>query len=191
MKTISTNLLDSGKVAELGLCPICKVNYITEDETVCSTCYADTDLTDDEIMAMYGEKESVDDDDDDDTGDDEGLNPVDDDDLTLAEDDDLELLNVAGIDNEDDDELSEDDDEDMVDPLEEDFDDDDELDDDDFDLDDEDDDDDDDEDKDWRLGWRAGHSGLVAGWSFVFFLAVSNFSKPVFNLRLVFTKQQK
>ena len=139
MKAISTNLLDSSKVAELGLCPICKVNYITEDETVCSTCYADTDLTDEEIVAMYGEKGSGDDEDDEDRTDDEGLSPVDDDDLGLAEDEDLELLNVAGIDNEDglDDELEEEEslDEDPLDDLDED-----EL-DDDFDDDDEDDDD--------------------------------------------------
>ena len=60
MKTISNNLLDAGKVAELGLCPICKINYITDDETVCSTCYAETDLSDEEILEIYGENKPLD-----------------------------------------------------------------------------------------------------------------------------------
>ena len=122
MKAISTNLLDAGKVAELGLCPICKINYITEDETVCSTCYEETDLSDEEISEIYGEKHSDrDDDDEEDTSDD----TTDDDDLTPVDDDDLELLNVAGI--SDDDSLDDDDvSDDLGDPLD-DLDDDDEL----------------------------------------------------------------
>ena len=123
MKSISNNLLDAGKVAELGLCPICKINYITEDETVCSTCYAETDLSDEEISEMYGDKHVNNDDDDDE----ENVNDdtTDDDDLTPVDDDDLELLNVAGISDDD----SLDDDEtvdDLSDPLD-DLDDDDEL----------------------------------------------------------------
>ena len=121
MKSISNNLLDAGKVAELGLCPICKINYITEDETVCSTCYAETDLSDEEISEMYGDKHVDENDDDeenlsDDTSDDDDLTPVD--------DDDLELLNVAGI--SDDDSLDDEDNVDDLDPLD-DLDDDDEL----------------------------------------------------------------
>ena len=98
MKSISNNLLDAGKVAELGLCPICKVNYITEDETVCSTCYAETDLSDEEISEMYGDKRLDNDDDDEENLSDD---TTDDDDLTPVDDDDLELLNVAGIADED------------------------------------------------------------------------------------------
>lgn len=121
MKSISNNLLDAGKVAELGLCPICKVNYITEDETVCSTCYAETDLSDEEISEMYGDKHLDNDDDDEENLSDD---TTDDDDLTPVDDDDLELLNVAGI--ADDDTLDDDDSADDLDSLD-DLDDDDEL----------------------------------------------------------------
>jgi hypothetical protein len=55
---------------KMGLCPICKVNYITEDENVCSTCMAESDLTEEEIDKLYGgteageETEEVEDEDD-------------------------------------------------------------------------------------------------------------------------------
>ena len=143
MKTISNNLLDASKVAELGLCPICKINYVTDDETVCSTCYAETDLSDEEILEIYGENKpsGKEDDDEENISDD----TMDDDDLTPVDDDDLELLNVAGIG--DDDRLDDDDlNDDMGDPLD-DLDDDDELKAEmDFDDDEDDDDDFDDED---------------------------------------------
>lgn len=152
MQSITTNLLDASKMAELGLCPICKVNYITEDETVCSTCLADTDLTDEELVAMYGDKHHDDDEEDeDDDQDDEELMPVDEEDgLGLAEDE-VALLEVTGIDNNDGIDENDDDEPLDVDPLEEDLDDEDELDDGDFDLDDDDDDDFDDDDDDKKI----------------------------------------
>jgi len=53
MQALATNFADeSGK--EMGLCPICKVNFVTEDETVCSTCMSETDLTEDELDTLYG-----------------------------------------------------------------------------------------------------------------------------------------
>jgi len=122
MKTISNNLLDASKVAELGLCPICKINYVTDDETVCSTCYAETDLSDEEILEIYGDNKPMGKEDDDEENiSDDSL----DDDLTPVDDDDLELLNVAGISDED--SLDGDDvNDDLGDPLD-DFDDEEEL----------------------------------------------------------------
>ena len=53
MQALATNYADDAN-KELGLCPICKVNYITEEETVCSTCMNESDLTEDELDALYG-----------------------------------------------------------------------------------------------------------------------------------------
>jgi hypothetical protein len=155
MQLLSTGVVDHEKIGELGLCPICKINYITEDEAVCSTCYTEMDLTDEEITALYGEKTKTDGSADDDTeGNDDGLTAIESEDAGL-EDDDLELLNVAGIDNdehaEEETEEDESDSDDTVDdPLadldESDLDGDDELDEDD--EDDEDDEFDNDEDDD-------------------------------------------
>jgi hypothetical protein len=97
MQLLSTGIIDHEKVGEMGLCPICKINYITEDETVCSTCYAETDLTDEEITAMYGESKSSNSLGDDTEENEDGLNTIEDDEEEL-EDEDLEMLNVAGID---------------------------------------------------------------------------------------------
>ena len=145
MKNISHNVLDADEATALGLCPICKVNYITEDETVCSTCYADSDLTDEEISALYGDKAHQDNDEEEEEDDEnDGLIPVEDDDLGFAEEDDLELLNVAGIDNEDAGDEEEELETESLDDLEEDEDD--EFDDDDLDFDEDDDGDDEDED---------------------------------------------
>jgi hypothetical protein len=121
MAALSTSIVDHEKVGELGLCPICKINYITEDETVCSTCYAETDLTDEEISALYAGKERPEDATEDDTEDDDELTVVEDDETDLG-DEDLELLNVAGIDNEEqeptEEEEEKDDDDDIIDdPL--------------------------------------------------------------------------
>ena len=131
MQALSVNYTGDG-VAELGLCPICKVNYITEDETVCSTCMSESDLTEDELDALYGgivvEKEDVKDDD-------------------IAEDDeDLEMITLGQLEGEEGEEEKDEEEEHTIDPLD-DFDD--SLDDDEEDEDDEEDGDDEDEDEDF------------------------------------------
>jgi len=77
MQALSTNFAD-GADNDLGLCPICKVNYITEDETVCGTCIGETDLTDDELDALYGGVvvEKTEDDKGEDAGDDDELEMI-------------------------------------------------------------------------------------------------------------------
>jgi len=85
MQALSTNYTEDA--ADKGLCPICKVNYITDEETVCGTCMDESELSEEEIDALYGgisiEKDGSDPEDDD--GDDE------DEDMILdLEDDDME-----------------------------------------------------------------------------------------------------
>ena len=57
----STNYTDDS--GTMGMCPICKVNYITEDESVCETCIGESDLSEDELDALYGGVEMGKDDD--------------------------------------------------------------------------------------------------------------------------------
>jgi len=105
MQALATNFADEG--ALLGLCPICKVNYITDEEKYCETCVGESDLSEEELDALYGgipadeegEEELTDDDDDDDADDDM--------------DDDMEMLS---LDLEEEDEIEEDG-EVSVDPL--------------------------------------------------------------------------
>ena len=92
--------------ADMGLCPICKVNYITEDENVCSTCMGESDLTEEEIDALYGGVIAGDRDDD-------GEDDPDDD------DEELEILSME-VEGEDEEEIDEE--EKTIDPLD-DFDD--------------------------------------------------------------------
>jgi len=54
MQALATNFADESGKEMMGLCPICKVNFVTEDETVCSTCMSETDLTEDELDTLYG-----------------------------------------------------------------------------------------------------------------------------------------
>jgi hypothetical protein len=139
MQALGLNTPDPEDVTKLGLCPICKINYITEDETVCSTCYADTDLTDEELDERYGHNDIKDDSENDDVGeeDDDGLQVIDNEDAFLADDDDLELINVDGINNtEEEEEEEEEENKEDDDPLS------------DFEEDDEDDDENDEEDED-------------------------------------------
>ena len=112
---------------KMGLCPICKVNYITEDETVCGTCMSESDLTEDELDALYGGVvvEKVEEE-------------VKEDELT-DEDDELEMITLGEMEGEEAEEPVEDE-EQTPDPLD-DFDDS---------LDDEDEDDEDDEDDDYN-----------------------------------------
>lgn len=91
----SGKILSSDKVSELRLCPICKVNYISDDEVVCSSCREETDLSDDELWEMYGNKHYDNDEEDEEDRGDDAVD--DDDDLNSIDDDDLELLKVADI----------------------------------------------------------------------------------------------
>jgi len=106
MQALSTDFA-SGNDPELGLCPICKVNYITEEETVCGTCISESDMTEDELDALYGGVvvEGSDDAKEDDIDDEDGL----------------EMISLGDM-EEGDDELDEDDEEQTIDPLD-DFDD--------------------------------------------------------------------
>jgi len=52
MQALSTNYTED--LTKMGLCPICKVNYITDDETACGTCVGESDLTEEELDALYG-----------------------------------------------------------------------------------------------------------------------------------------
>jgi len=52
MQALSTNYADEG--SNMGMCPICKVNYITDEENVCNTCMVESDLSEEEIDALYG-----------------------------------------------------------------------------------------------------------------------------------------
>ena len=104
MQALNANLADE----DVSLCPICKVNYVTEDENVCGTCMGETDLSEEEIDALYGgivagEKEVS----EEDTSDDE---------------EELEMLSmeIEGESNED--EAEDDEEEESADPLD-DFDD--------------------------------------------------------------------
>lgn len=111
MSALATNYADD-VVKEMGLCPICKVNYITEDETVCSTCMSETDLTEDELDALYGGVVVE----QDETTDDE---------ITDGDDEEeLEIISMSeiGDDGEEVDELDDDEEEKTADPLD-DFDD--------------------------------------------------------------------
>jgi len=68
----------------MGLCPICKVNYITDEEKYCSTCVGETELSEEELDALYGGITSE-------SGpDEEGGDTEDDDDV----DDDMEILSL-------------------------------------------------------------------------------------------------
>ena len=100
MQALSTNYTEDAS-ANLGLCPICKVNYIMDEETVCTTCVDESDLSAEEIDALYGgisvEKETDPEDDEDDDDD----------------EDDMEIINLDMEDEETDDL----DMEDEVDPL--------------------------------------------------------------------------
>ncbi|MCL2850753.1 MAG: hypothetical protein FWE01_00105 [Firmicutes bacterium] len=110
MQALSTNYADEG--ANIGFCPICKVNYVTDDENVCGTCVDASELTEEELDALYGgtndkdvdpEDEITDDEDDleiislemegeeeDDMDDEDASDPLDDFDDSLDEDDDEE-----------------------------------------------------------------------------------------------------
>jgi len=52
MQALSTNYTED--LTKMGLCPICKVNYITDDENVCGTCVGESELTEEELDALYG-----------------------------------------------------------------------------------------------------------------------------------------
>lgn len=52
MQALATNYTDDA--GNMGLCPICKANYIADEETVCETCIGESELTEDEIDALYG-----------------------------------------------------------------------------------------------------------------------------------------
>jgi precorrin-2 methylase len=54
MQALATNFAGDVGNEMMGLCPICKVNFVTEDETVCSTCMSESDLTEDELDTLYG-----------------------------------------------------------------------------------------------------------------------------------------
>ena len=103
MQALQTSTVDGDS---MGLCPICKVNYITDDETVCGTCMEESELTEEELDALYGGV-SLDKD-----------NSDPEDDITDDEDE-LEIITLD-MDGEDIEEES--DDEDESDPLEDDFD---------------------------------------------------------------------
>ena len=90
MQALSTNYTEEG--AGMGICPICKINYITEEETVCSTCVGESELSEEELDALYGginvEKEiDPEDDIDDDEDDDDMILELEEEEL----DDDLDL----------------------------------------------------------------------------------------------------
>jgi len=97
MQSVSTNYAEDS--ASLGLCPICKVNYITEDENVCGTCVGESDLSEEEIDALYGniaiERDGVDEEDE-----------------IVDDEEELEILSL-----EMEDEMDEDMEEDSSDPL--------------------------------------------------------------------------
>lgn len=92
--------------ANMGLCPICKVNYITDDETVCGTCNDESELSKEELEALYGGI-SVDKDN------------ADPEDEITDDDDELELVTLS---LEDEEMEEEEDSEEERDPLDEDFD---------------------------------------------------------------------
>jgi len=52
MQVLATNYVDEQN--PMGLCPICKVNYIADEESVCETCSSESDLTKEELDALYG-----------------------------------------------------------------------------------------------------------------------------------------
>jgi hypothetical protein len=111
MQALATNFTDeSGK--EMGLCPICKVNFVTEDEAVCTTCIIETDLTEDELDARFGNAAAVD---EDDAKEEETLSDGD-------EDEEMEIISLSEMGEEGDDEEDETDEENSSDPLD-DFDD--------------------------------------------------------------------
>ena len=88
--------------ASLGVCPICKVNYITDDETVCGTCSDESELSKEELDALYGGI-SVD----------KGDNSDPEDEIT-DDDDELEMVSLV-LEDEDMDEDMEDDERDSLD----------------------------------------------------------------------------
>ena len=76
MQALATNYTEGAD--NMGLCPICKVNYITDEEKYCDTCVSETELSEEELDALYGGipseglgEELLDDDEDDDDADDE------------------------------------------------------------------------------------------------------------------------
>jgi len=97
MQALATNFADEG--ALLGLCPICKVNYITDEEKYCETCVGESDLSEEELDALYGgiptedetEEEQLSDDDEDED-----------------EDDDMDDMEMLSLDLEEEEELEED-----------------------------------------------------------------------------------
>ena len=88
----STNFTEDA--GSMGMCPICKINYITEDETVCETCMGESDLSEDELDALYG-----------------GVEMGKDDEITDDDDEELEILSMEieeeGMEDDDEDELKE------------------------------------------------------------------------------------
>ena len=104
MQALSTNYTDDRST--LGMCPICKVNYVTDEETVCGTCMDESNLSGEEIDALYGgialEKDGSDEEDDmdDDEDDMEIIN------LDMDEEDDMD--DDLNLDTEEDDPLDDD-----------------------------------------------------------------------------------
>jgi hypothetical protein len=113
MQALSTNYADDQN-KELGLCPICKVNFITEDETVCSTCISESDLTEDELDALYGGVTAGD-------SEDETTATTPDDEIT-DDDEELEIISLSDIEGEGAEADENDEEEQSADPLD-DFDD--------------------------------------------------------------------
>jgi hypothetical protein len=79
---------------DVGLCPICKINYISEDEVVCSTCSADSDLSDEELHELYGGTQENHGNDDATENESDG-----DDELIPIEEEEFEIMDISGIDN--------------------------------------------------------------------------------------------
>ncbi|MCL2621524.1 MAG: hypothetical protein FWD32_00625 [Firmicutes bacterium] len=108
--TLHTNYCEDGEGAtKMGLCPICKINYIdSEEETVCATCLSEGDLDDTEIAKIYGGEE----DEDDDLSDAEDLEIVE----AGDGDEELEIIGVEeGEDELEDEDLDEEDEEELED----------------------------------------------------------------------------
>jgi len=105
MQALSTNYADEG--ANMGLCPICKVNYITDEENVCGTCVGESELSEEELDALYagGNKET------------------DPEDEITDDEDDLEIISLE---MEEEEEIEEEDDSDPLDDFDDSLDDDDE-----------------------------------------------------------------
>jgi len=100
MQALSTNYVDDSNT--LGFCPICRVNYITDEETVCETCVVESELSKEELDALYGGIE---------VGKEETTDTEDED---LDDEEDLEIVSL-GLEDEEEESLDED--EESVDPL--------------------------------------------------------------------------